>query len=71
MIHAPLSATQIVGDLLRRWPATARVFQRHGMACTGCMMAPFETIGEAAAGYGVPIECLLEALKGAIDSDAS
>lgn len=49
-----LDLEQTVADTLERWPETAQVFTRRGMACVGCVMAPFMTIGEAAASYGIP-----------------
>lgn len=47
-----------VADILRQWPETARVFIRRGMACIGCVMAPFETLAEAADYYGIPPDVL-------------
>lgn len=45
--------TQTVERLLTAQPATARVFLRRKMACVGCVMAPFETVGEVARVYGI------------------
>ena len=42
-----------VSDVLAAIPAAARVFLDHGMRCPGCPFAPFETLAEAAAIYGV------------------
>ena len=51
-------------ELLARWP-TARVpLARHGMACVGCPMARFETLGEAAAAYGLDPRELLSQVRG-------
>lgn len=42
-------------------PGAVRVFLDRRMACPGCDMAPFETVGEAARIYGVdPRELLAE-----------
>lgn len=43
----------IVGDVIERWPETIAVFNGHGMACPGCAMAPFMTVAESAAAYGL------------------
>ncbi len=48
-----------VGEVLARWPATASVFVRRCMACVGCTMAPFDTLGEAAVVYGIEERTLL------------
>ncbi|MBI4915876.1 MAG: DUF1858 domain-containing protein [Acidobacteria bacterium] len=42
-----------VSRLLASRPAVAVVFVRHGMACVGCAMAPFDTLADAAAAYGL------------------
>jgi hybrid cluster-associated redox disulfide protein len=52
-----------VAEVLERWPATAAVFGRRCMACLGCAMAPFDTIGEAAAVYGIELNRFLAELR--------
>lgn len=61
---------QTVADLLERWPEAAPVFVRRGMACVGCVMAPFMTIRDAAASYGLETEDLLADLAGAARAPA-
>lgn len=52
-----------VAEVLERWPTTSAVFLRRCMACLGCAMAPFDTIGEAAAVYGIQVEGFLAELQ--------
>jgi hybrid cluster-associated redox disulfide protein len=59
-----------VAEVLDRWPATAAAFVRRRMACVGCAMAPFDTIGEAAAVYGIEVEGLLDELGRLTDREA-
>lgn len=47
-----------VSDLMQGWPQTVPVFVKHHMACPGCVMAPFMTVREAAAEYGLPADKL-------------
>ena len=42
-----------LADLLRAWPAAARPFLRHRTACVGCLMAPFHTVLDTCAEYGL------------------
>ncbi len=42
-----------VEEVTRRFPGTACAFLDHRMACLGCAMAPFDTLGDAAAVYGL------------------
>lgn len=53
----------LVGDVLAKWPQTAPVFNRHKMACPGCAMAPFMTLNEACASYGVDIDGFVAELE--------
>ncbi len=54
-----------VGEVLARWPTTASVFVLRCMACVGCTMAPFDTLGEAAVVYGIDERTLLRELESA------
>jgi hybrid cluster-associated redox disulfide protein len=42
-----IETTQLVDDVMRRWPATIRVFLNHGMHCVGCPIACFHTVEDA------------------------
>jgi hybrid cluster-associated redox disulfide protein len=62
MEHPPLTGDLTVAEVLTRWPQAIQVFFRHRMACVGCTMAPFDTIADAAAIYGLPLSFLLSEL---------
>jgi hybrid cluster-associated redox disulfide protein len=64
-----IAPTLTVGEVLDRWPTTARVFVRRSMACVGCAMSAFDTLGEAAAVYGVVLHTLLKELREASRAD--
>lgn len=49
-IHRDLT----VQTVLDTWPSTRSVFIGRRMACVGCDLAPFMTIAEAEAAYGIP-----------------
>ncbi len=42
-----------VQEVMDRWPATVAVFNARRMACPGCAVAPFTTVAECAASYGI------------------
>lgn len=44
-----------VADIMRRWPATIRVFMDSGMKCVGCPIAPFHTLADAALEHGLSL----------------
>ena len=60
----------IVDDVLTRWPRAVRAFNRLRMACPGCVMAPFETVNEACAAYGVKVNGLAAAIREEVGADA-
>ncbi len=49
-----------MAELLAGWPAARAVVGRRGMACIGCAMARFETIGEAATAYGFDADAFID-----------
>jgi hybrid cluster-associated redox disulfide protein len=55
-------ADQTVAEVLATWPQTIRVFLDHGMACVGCTMSTFDTIGEAVANYDGTVDTFLAEL---------
>ena len=59
-----------VAEVMDRWPVSVGVFNRHRMACPGCVMAPFMTVAEAANAYGLPPAELAADLVEAIGSGA-
>lgn len=71
MAKDSLPAPEVLGemkitDVLERWPATADVFHTHAMACVGCAVAPFFSIADAAAVYGLPPVQFIDELLAAI-----
>jgi hybrid cluster-associated redox disulfide protein len=62
--------SMVVGDLMNQWPDAVPVFIRHRMACPGCVMAPFMTVGEAAHEYGLDPAELAGELAAVIDTTA-
>ncbi|MFO1062146.1 MAG: hypothetical protein U1E53_34885 [Dongiaceae bacterium] len=60
-----VTANLAVGEVMRRWPATIRVFLGHRMGCIGCTMAEHDSIAVASAEYAVPLARLLAELEAA------
>lgn len=59
-------ANMNVKEVLARWPQTARVFQKYGMACIGCVVAPYCTVTTVAKDYNLPLAFFVTALEAAI-----
>lgn len=67
-MQRPHLANLTVSEVLSRWPQTIPVFLRHRMACIGCTMAPFETLADVAAIYGLQLPQFLGELQHTIQS---
>lgn len=52
--------------LLTAWPEVIPLLLKHKMACVGCDMSPFETLGDAAKIYRVNLGELLNEIFGVI-----
>ena len=55
-----------LGLLFSHWPATATVFLSHRMLCFGCPIAPFHTVIDACAEYGLDEMAFRAALQAAV-----
>jgi hybrid cluster-associated redox disulfide protein len=60
-------AAMNIEALLRQWPETAAVFQRHRMACLSCAVAPFYAVEEAITIYQLAEDAFLDELLAVID----
>jgi hybrid cluster-associated redox disulfide protein len=54
---------QTVDDVMRRWPATIRVFIDFRMHCIGCPIATFHTVEDACSEHGIDLETFLRSLQ--------
>jgi hypothetical protein len=62
--RAPITAATTVHAAHARHPGVTGVFARHGLPrCLDCAVGADETLAEAAAGEGLPLENLLAALN--------
>jgi hybrid cluster-associated redox disulfide protein len=55
--------TTLVDDVMRRWPATIRVFLDYRMHCVGCPIACFHTVDDACREHNVDRESFLSDLR--------
>ena len=59
-----MNATQLdeltVSEIMRRWPATMRLFIDRRLLCVGCPIAPFHTLTDVAREHGITHESLIE-----------
>ena len=56
MTQTLITPDMTVGNIIKKYPQAAAVFQQYGLACTGCNVAHFETIQQGAMGHGMDTE---------------
>jgi hybrid cluster-associated redox disulfide protein len=61
-----VESTQLVDDVMRRWPTTIRVFLNYKMRCVGCPIACFHTVDDACREHEVERMKFLADLQAAI-----
>jgi len=59
-----------VNELLARWPAAARGFLDHRMACIGCQFSGFDSLQEALDVHHVPVAAFFESFETASASES-
>jgi hybrid cluster-associated redox disulfide protein len=63
MHQAPaITSDLLIDQVMRRWPATIRVFLNFKTYCVGCPFAAFQTIDDACREHGLDRSLFLEAL---------
>jgi len=65
-LGSQLEYDMTVDEVMRRWPSTIRIFLDFRMACIGCPVAAFHTIGEACSEHGSDAAAFLAALRDAV-----
>lgn len=58
-----------VDEIMRRWPATIRVFIRHRMLCIGCPIGAFHTVRDACDAHQLDEDSFLRELLAAMQDD--
>ena len=69
-VQATITGDEPIGDVLKAYPQTLRVFLSHGLMCVGCAVARFENIRDGAMAHGINVEALLKDLNAAVANGA-
>jgi hybrid cluster-associated redox disulfide protein len=54
-----IRADMLIRDVLTAHPESAAVFERHGLACPGCLAADMETLSSVASMHEITLDVLL------------
>lgn len=58
-----ITKDMIIGDIIRQYPETVRVFVQHELDCYECQLADIETIEHGANFHNLDISALLTELN--------
>jgi hybrid cluster-associated redox disulfide protein len=58
-----LSDDMTIGYILKTYPASRAVFERHGVRCKSCKGALSEPLRNMAANYGIDLNAFLNELR--------
>ena len=70
-VKATITGDEPIGQVLKDYPQTLRVFLSHGLMCVGCAVARFENIRDGATAHGINVEALLNDLNESIQAEAA
>jgi hybrid cluster-associated redox disulfide protein len=61
-----IERTMTIGEIIRRFPQTLAVFERHGLDCHECQIADYEELQHGAGVHKVDVEALVRELNAVI-----
>ena len=62
-VNTVISDDMPIGQVLKKYPQTMRVFLSHGLMCVGCAIARFENIRQGAQAHGIDVDALMKDLN--------
>jgi hybrid cluster-associated redox disulfide protein len=58
-----ITKDMLIGEIVKKYPASVDVMLEHGMVCIGCHVATWETLEQGAQGHHIDVNKLLDALN--------
>lgn len=58
-----ITAEMSIGEVLKKYPESLKVFLSHGLMCVGCAVARFENIRQGATAHGINVDALIKDLN--------
>ncbi len=56
-----------IDEVIKKYPQTAKVFEKYEFHCLGCAAASFESLEQGALAHGINVEKLVKDLNEAIN----
>jgi hybrid cluster-associated redox disulfide protein len=68
-VKATITGDEPIGQVLKDYPQTLRVFLSHGLMCVGCAVARFENVRDGATAHGIDVDALLKDLNAVVAAE--
>ncbi|MBN1642012.1 MAG: DUF1858 domain-containing protein [Anaerolineae bacterium] len=62
-VERTITADMTIGEVLKKYPESLKVFLSHGLMCVGCAVARFENIRQGATAHGIDVDALIRDLN--------
>ena len=66
MAETYVTGETLVGEIVTQYPEAVEVLLSIGMHCLGCPASRAESLADACAGHGMPVDRVLEAINAKI-----
>lgn len=63
MANATINSKTLIGEIVQNHPESIEVLLSIGMHCLGCPSAQAESLEEACAVHGIPVEGVVQAIN--------
>ena len=70
VVKAIITGDEPIGQVLKDYPKTLRVFLSHGLMCVGCAVARFENVRDGATAHGIDVDALINDLNAVVEAEA-
>ena len=64
----PVTKDMTIGEVIQKYPDSAKVMMQHGLHCIGCHVSVWETIEQGAAMHGIDVGKLVADINKQISS---
>jgi hybrid cluster-associated redox disulfide protein len=66
-----ITLDHFMDEIQNQWPVTIRFFLDNRMACVGCSLSAFDTLGDALEAYDLPRDTFLKALNASLEASCA
>lgn len=58
-----ITKKMLIGDIIKKYPASVQIMLEHGLHCVGCHVATWETLEQGSSSHGIDADKLVKELN--------